>query len=124
MIEAADTVVARLTAVSGAAHDAQSSPLPPRVVRPSRPSFFASGATPPPAALESASGVAVPAGKSSCPGVDDLYEGVRSNDRGGLAAFGHEDRSIEHVIAQNDRFVTTEKFGEAGDVHAETNPRG
>jgi hypothetical protein len=52
------------------------------------------------------------------------YEDVRSSGRGGLAAVGHEDRSIEHVVAQNDRFVTTEKFGEAGDVHAEADPRG
>jgi hypothetical protein len=51
------------------------------------------------------------------------YEGVRSSGRGGLAALGHEDPSIEHVVAQNERFVTTEKFGEAGDVHAEADPR-
>ena len=52
------------------------------------------------------------------------YEDVRSSPKGGLAAVGHEDRSIERVMAQNNRFVTTEKFGEAGDVHAEANPRG
>jgi hypothetical protein len=51
------------------------------------------------------------------------YEEVRSNGRRGLAAVGHEDRSIERVLAQNNRFVTTEKFGEAGDVHAEGDPR-
>jgi hypothetical protein len=51
------------------------------------------------------------------------YEDVRSSGRGGLAALGHEDPSIEHVVAQNERFVTTEKFGEAGDVHAEADPR-
>ena len=51
------------------------------------------------------------------------YEGVRSSGRGGLAALGHGDPSIEHVVAQNDRFATTEKFGEAGDVHAEADPR-
>ena len=52
------------------------------------------------------------------------YGNVRANGRGGLVALGHEDLSIERVVAQNDRFVTTEKFGEAGDIHAETNPRG
>lgn len=51
------------------------------------------------------------------------YEDVRSTGRTGLAALGHEDRSVERVVAQNERFVTTEKFGEAGDVHAEGNPR-
>ena len=51
------------------------------------------------------------------------YEDVRSSGRGGLAAVGHEDRSIERVVAQNSRFVATEKFGEAGDVHAEEDPR-
>ncbi|MFL5929802.1 MAG: hypothetical protein ACJ76U_17510 [Gaiellaceae bacterium] len=51
------------------------------------------------------------------------YDDVRSSGRGGLAAVGHEDPSIERVRAQNDRFVITEKFGEAGDVHAETDPR-
>ena len=52
------------------------------------------------------------------------YEDVRSSGRGGLAAMGHEDRSIERVVARNERFVTTEKFGEAGDVHAQADPRG
>jgi hypothetical protein len=52
------------------------------------------------------------------------YEHVRSSGRGGLAAVGHEDLSIERVMAQNNRFVRTEKFGEAGDVHAEADPRG
>ena len=31
------------------------------------------------------------------------YEDVRSSGRGGLAAVGHEDRSIERVVAQNSR---------------------
>jgi hypothetical protein len=51
------------------------------------------------------------------------YEHVRSSGRGGLAAVGHEDLSIERVMAQNNRFVRTEKFGEAGDVHAEADLR-
>jgi|SRR5215204_3573385 len=52
------------------------------------------------------------------------YENVRSSGRGGFAALGHEDRSIERVVARNSRFVMTEKFGEAGDVHAQADPRG
>jgi hypothetical protein len=51
------------------------------------------------------------------------YEAVRANPRGGLAAIGHEDPSIENLLYQTDRFVVTEKFGEAGDVHAEHDPR-
>jgi hypothetical protein len=52
------------------------------------------------------------------------YEEVRSNARSGLVALGHEDRSIERVMGQNNRFVTIEKFGKAGDVYAEADPRG
>jgi hypothetical protein len=51
------------------------------------------------------------------------YEFVRADGRRGLAALGHEDLSIERVLDRNDRFVTTEKFGEAGDVHADNDPR-
>jgi hypothetical protein len=51
------------------------------------------------------------------------YESVRSNPRGGLAAIGHEDSSVERVLYGTERFVVTEKFGEAGDVHAEHDPR-
>lgn len=52
------------------------------------------------------------------------YEDVRASGRRGLAALGHEDRSIERVMVRNDRFLVTEKFGEAGDVHADEDPRG
>jgi hypothetical protein len=52
------------------------------------------------------------------------YENVRANGRRGLAALGHEDGSIERVMARNSRFVMTEKFGAAGDLHAEEDPRG
>ena len=51
------------------------------------------------------------------------YEQVRARPTFGLAAHGHEDLSIERVITRNDRFVTTEKLGEAGEVHRETYPR-
>jgi len=51
------------------------------------------------------------------------YEEIRSSGEGGLAALGHEDLSIERVVAQNDRFVRTEKFGRAGEIHAGSDPR-
>jgi hypothetical protein len=51
------------------------------------------------------------------------YEDVRAAGERGLAMIGHEDGSIEHVVARNDRFLTTEKFGPAGDIHADRNPR-
>ena len=51
------------------------------------------------------------------------YEGVRARPERGVAAIGHEDLDIERVVARNDRFVVTEKFGAAGEVHRETYPR-
>lgn len=51
------------------------------------------------------------------------YERVRAVGEQGLAALGHEDLSIEHVVMQNDRFVLTKKFGRAGEVHRETDTR-
>jgi hypothetical protein len=52
------------------------------------------------------------------------YRDVRSTGRGGLAVLGHEDLAIERVVARNDRFVKTEKFGRAGEVHEEASSRG
>jgi hypothetical protein len=51
------------------------------------------------------------------------YEGIRSTGEGGLAALGHEDLSIERVVEENERFVRTEKFGRAGEIHAGGDPR-
>ena len=51
------------------------------------------------------------------------YEEVRARGEQGLAALGHEDLTIERVVGRNDRFVMTAKFGEAGEVHAEGDPR-
>jgi hypothetical protein len=51
------------------------------------------------------------------------YEHIRGTGERGMARIGHEDLSIERVIARNDRFVTTEKFGVAGDVHTKGDPR-
>ena len=52
------------------------------------------------------------------------YEEIRARPKQGLASPGHEDLSIERVVAQNGRFTTTEKFGQAGEVHRETDPHG
>ena len=52
------------------------------------------------------------------------YERVRSNGRGGLAVLGHEDETVERVIERNERFVMTEKFGRAGEVHKQEDDRG
>jgi hypothetical protein len=51
------------------------------------------------------------------------YEGVRSGSRQGLAAIGHEDLTVERVLAHNDRFVLTEKTGRAGEVYGDADPR-
>jgi hypothetical protein len=53
----------------------------------------------------------------------DEYEWVRMRANRGLSAPGHADLSVERVIAENDRFVTTEKFGAAADVFAAADPR-
>ncbi len=53
----------------------------------------------------------------------DEYEYVRAAGERGLSRIGHEDGSIERVVARNDRFVTTEKFGPAGDIHAAEDSR-
>ena len=52
------------------------------------------------------------------------YEGVRARGEQGVAAVGHEDVTIERVVARNDRFIVAEKIGSAGDVHRQTDPRG
>jgi len=51
------------------------------------------------------------------------YEEVRSMSRQGLAVPGHEDLEIERVVAENERYLVTEKFGRAGDVFEEEDPR-
>ena len=51
------------------------------------------------------------------------YENVRSGSRQGLAVLGHEDPTIERVLERNERFVMTEKFGRAGEVHADNDDR-
>jgi hypothetical protein len=51
------------------------------------------------------------------------YESIRSDGRQGLAVLGHEDPTIERVLERNERFVMTEKFGPAGEVHAANDDR-
>ncbi len=51
------------------------------------------------------------------------YERARATPETGMAAVGHEDPTIERVVEENDRFVLTEKFGAAGEVHRQTDPR-
>jgi hypothetical protein len=51
------------------------------------------------------------------------YEHVRSGSRQGLAVLGHEDLTVETVLERNDRFVLTEKFGRAGEVHDQNDDR-
>ena len=52
------------------------------------------------------------------------YEYVRARGERGLAALGHDHADVERIVEQNDRFVVTEKFGLAGEVHDEADPRG
>ncbi len=51
------------------------------------------------------------------------YEQIRSTPTGGFAALGHEDLEIETIVTQNERFVVTDKFGRAGEVHAQNDQR-
>jgi hypothetical protein len=52
------------------------------------------------------------------------YEEVRAHPRRFAVAPGHELGLVdEHVIAQNERFASVEKVGEAGRMAAESDPR-
>ena len=51
------------------------------------------------------------------------YETVRENVLRALAVLGHEDLSVERVVAANERFLTTEKFGPAAEAFASADPR-
>ena len=53
--------------------------------------------------------------------------GVRTGSFGRetrISVLGHEDLTVETVIRRTDRFVMTEKFGPAGEVHADNDDRG
>ena len=51
------------------------------------------------------------------------YEEVREGPRRGIAVVGHEDAEVEDVVERHDGYLVTEKFGRAGDLHAEADPR-
>lgn len=51
------------------------------------------------------------------------YEVVRSVPERGIAKWDHEDPEVEVVVDRNERFVMTEKFGRAGEIHAARDPR-
>lgn len=52
------------------------------------------------------------------------YERVRSSEMHNLTAPGHEDESVERVVARTERYVVTEKGGDAAAAFAaEREPR-
>ena len=51
------------------------------------------------------------------------YESVRSDPTHFMVSVGHQDPSVERVLASNDRFVTVEKLGAAARDAHDTNPR-
>jgi hypothetical protein len=63
----------------------------------------------------------------SCTSVVQLtlseYEAVRATPTDGLAANGHEDLTIEDVVATTERFTQTRKTGAAGEAFARLDPR-
>jgi len=51
------------------------------------------------------------------------YEEVRATGKQGLAVLGHEDPTLEKVLKRTERFVLTEKFGRAGEIHQQNDNR-
>jgi hypothetical protein len=51
------------------------------------------------------------------------YERIRSDPRRFLLVRGHEITAVEEVVEDRDGYVVVEKFGEAGEVARETDPR-
>jgi hypothetical protein len=51
------------------------------------------------------------------------YEAVRAVATHFLVRPGHQDPDVEHVVAQNERFLVVEKEGRAGHDAEESNPR-
>jgi hypothetical protein len=50
------------------------------------------------------------------------YAEVRAVPERFFVVPGHESPEFERVVERNDRYLVVEKFGEAGEVAAETNP--
>lgn len=53
----------------------------------------------------------------------DEYEHVRAGPTRFALALGHEDESIERIVARNDRFQLVEKVAVASEIAAATDPR-
>lgn len=51
------------------------------------------------------------------------YETVRAEPTHFIVSVGHQDPSVERVLASNDRFLIVEKQGEAARDAKETDPR-
>jgi hypothetical protein len=51
------------------------------------------------------------------------YEAVRSNPRRFLVCPGHEDLTVDRVVETFPTFLVVEKFGEAGEIAIERDPR-
>jgi hypothetical protein len=51
------------------------------------------------------------------------YEQVRARSDHFAVAHGHEDTSIEEVVERLPTYLVVKKFGEAGDVARQTDPR-
>jgi hypothetical protein len=51
------------------------------------------------------------------------YEAVRLNPRHFLVAPGHEVPEVEYVVRRNETYLVVEKFGDAGEVADDTDPR-
>jgi hypothetical protein len=52
------------------------------------------------------------------------YESIRSDPTHFIVCLGHQDLSVERVLASNDRFLVVEKLGAAARDARETDPRG
>jgi hypothetical protein len=51
------------------------------------------------------------------------YEAVRSDPRRFLVRLGHEDLKVDRVVERHPRFLVVEKFGQAGEIAIERDPR-
>lgn len=51
------------------------------------------------------------------------YEAVRSEPRRFLVRTGHEDLKVDRVVERYPGFLVVEKFGEAGEIAIERDPR-
>ena len=51
------------------------------------------------------------------------YEAVRSDPRRFLVRPGHEDLKVDRVVEEHPGFLVVQKFGEAGEIAVERDPR-